>query len=64
MNKREESEIAQWSTFREAAAPSDNESREFVNQLAAGAGGAEREDIATWFEVLDLDDHASYGGKA
>ena len=63
-NKREDWEIVQWSSTREAAAPSDNESRDFVDELAAGAGGAEREDIATWFDVLDLDDHASYGGKS
>jgi hypothetical protein len=62
--KRDDWEIAQWSNVREAAAPADNESREFVSEVAAGAGGAAREDIATWFDVLDLDDHASYGGKA
>jgi hypothetical protein len=62
--KRDDWEVSQWSASREAAAPSDNESRDFVNGLVAGAGGAEREDVATWFEVLDLDDHATYGGKA
>ena len=62
--KRSDWEIVQWSAVREAAAPADNESREFVSELAEGAGGAGREDIATWFDVLDLDDHASYGGKA
>jgi hypothetical protein len=62
--KRSDWEIAQWSAFREAAAPADNDSRNFVNELATGAGGAEREDIATWFDILDLDDYASYGGKA
>jgi hypothetical protein len=25
--------------------------------------GAQREDIASWFDVLDLDDHQSFGGK-
>jgi hypothetical protein len=25
--------------------------------------GAKREDITTWFDVLDLDDHQSFGGK-
>lgn len=63
-NKHEEHETAQWSTFRETAAPADNGSRDFVNELVAGAGGKDREDIATWFDVLDLDDYASYGGKA
>ncbi|MGK0188425.1 MAG: hypothetical protein ACI9R3_004221 [Verrucomicrobiales bacterium] len=62
--KRDEWEIAQWTAFREAAAPSDNESREFINEQIAAAGGAEREDIATWFDYLDLDDHVSFGGKA
>ena len=62
-NTREEWEIAQWSAHREAAVPSDNESREFVSELVAAAGGAEREDVGTWFEVLDLDDFASFGGK-
>ena len=63
-NKRDDWEIIQWSAVREASVPSDNESREFLSEVASGAGGAEREDIATWFDVLDLDDHASYGGKS
>ena len=63
-NKREEWDIAQWSSFREAAAPADNESREFINEQAAAAGAAEREDIATWFDFLDVDDHVTFGGKA
>ena len=63
-NRRSDWEIAQWSAFRETAAPSDNDSRDFVSKLATGAGGAEREDIATWFDILDLDDYASYGGKS
>ena len=50
--------------YREAATPADNESREFVSGIVTGAGGEEREDVATWFEGLDLDDYASYGGKA
>lgn len=62
--KRDEWEIAQWSAFREAAAPADNESREFYNEQIANAQGAEREDIATWFDYIDLDDHVTFGGKA
>ena len=62
--KREEWDIVQWSTVREGTAPSDNESREFANQLMAAAGAAEREDIGTWFDILDLDDHVTFGGKA
>ena len=62
-HKREEAEIAQWSTLRETSAPADNESRAFASELVANAGGAEREDLATWFEILDFDDHVTYGGK-
>ncbi|MFZ4482828.1 MAG: DUF5069 domain-containing protein [Chthoniobacterales bacterium] len=62
--KHSDYEIAQWSAFREAAVPSDNDTRTYVNGMLAQAGGAEREDIGTWFEILDLDDHTSFGGKA
>ena len=61
--KRSDWEIAQWSAFREAAAPGDNDSREFVSGNISKAGMAHREDLATWFEWLDADDFASYGGK-
>ena len=41
----------------------DPETREFFNELHRKAA-PQREDIATWFDLLDLDDHVSYGGKA
>ena len=63
-HKHSDVEICQWSVFREAAVPSDNESREFFNEQIAKAGGAAREDIGTWFDYLDLDDHVTFGGKA
>lgn len=63
-NQHSDWEIAQWSAYREAASPSDNESRDFINQMVAQAGGATREDIATIFDYLDLDDHVTFGGKA
>ncbi len=62
--KHSDYEIAQWSTFRESAVPGDNESREYINEQIAKAGGAMREDLGTWFEYLDFDDYVSYGGKA
>ena len=55
-------EIAAWSRSQEERAPGDLESREFFNELHRGAG-PEREDIFTWFDVLDLDDYATFGGK-
>lgn len=56
-------EIAQWSAWRDVAVPTDVESREFFNELHKGAG-AKREDIATWADVLELDDYVSFGGQA
>ncbi len=56
-------EIAAWSAFAEQRVPTDVESREFFNgfhkQIAPKRG-----DIATWFDLLDLDDYVSFGGKA
>lgn len=63
-HKRSDWEIAQWSAFRESVAPGDNDSREYISKSIAEAGLAHREDLATWFDWLDADDFASYGGKA
>ncbi len=63
-HKHSDWEISNWSAYRESAAPSDNESREFVSQQIANGGGADREDLGTWFDYLDFDDHVSFGGKA
>ena len=60
--QRADHEIEAWSIFRENAAPGDNDSRAFVSGAIEAAGGAEREDIATWFEWLDYDDYVSFGG--
>ena len=62
-NKRGAWEIAQWTAWREQVAPTNVEMREYFNGLHKGAG-EKREDIATWADLLDLDDHVSFGGKA
>jgi hypothetical protein len=62
-NPRGEWEIAQWSAYQDQRTPVDNEGREFFNKLATGAKVAEREDIRGWFDVLDADDYATFGGK-
>ena len=61
--KRRPHEIALWSRFMEDRTPSDVESREFFHG-AHKAISVTRPDIATWFDLLDLDDYASFGGKA
>jgi hypothetical protein len=58
-----EPEIAAWSAYQEQRAPADMESREFFHGVQ-GKIALKREDIATWFDLLDLDDHVTFGGKA
>lgn len=62
-NRRNPWEIEEWSAWRERAVPTDHESREFFNSLHVNSG-PNRTDIATWADLLDLDDYVSFGGKA
>jgi hypothetical protein len=56
-------EIAQWSCFQASGGPTNNESREYFNELVAGAKADKRDDIAGWFDLLDVDDYVTFGGK-
>jgi len=62
-HKRTAPEIAAWSVWQEQRAPDNPDSREHFNGLHK-AGAPKRTDIVTWFDVLDLDDYVSFGGKA
>lgn len=56
-------EIAAWSAYMENRAPGDAESHQiFVERLQGFA--PVREDISSWFDLLDLDDYVSFGGRA
>lgn len=56
-------EIAAWSAHQDGRGPADLESREFFDGLL-GKLSKTREDIVSWFDLLDLDDYVSFGGKA
>ena len=56
------SEIATWSAFQEQRVPTDPDSRDYFNHLHRQVA-PHRADIETWFDLLDLDDYASFGGK-
>jgi hypothetical protein len=60
--KRTMPEILAWSAWQEQTAPDNPESREHFNDIQKTAA-PKREDIATWFDVLDVDDYVSFGGK-
>jgi hypothetical protein len=61
-NKRTDAEIVAWSGWSENRAPSDVEGREYFHGIHSKVA-PKREDIATWFDILDVDDYASFGGK-
>jgi len=56
-------EVIAWTHWQEHRAPDNTEGREYLNGLHK-AGAPDREDIITWFDVLDMDDYVSFGGKA
>jgi hypothetical protein len=61
--KRTDAEILAWSASQEVRAPGDVDSRAFFHETHSKIA-PKREDICTWFDLLDLDDYVSYGGKA
>ncbi len=63
-HKLEGWEIQHWSAFHNERGPDgDVETLEFFTGRVGGLSQT-REDIKTWFDYLDLDDHVSFGGKA
>ncbi len=61
--QRQPWEIAQWSAYHLQRGPdSDAETLQiFAEKIAVWS--KLREDIRTWFDVLDLDDHCTFGGQ-
>jgi hypothetical protein len=56
------SQIAAWSAWQEQRAPVDVDSREFFQDEHKRVAPL-REDLASWFDLLDLDDFFTFGGK-
>ena len=62
-HKRAAWEIAQWSDFQERRGPdSDSETLAYFVK-ALGEFTSTRSDIRTWADLLDLDDHCTFGGQ-
>ena len=61
--KRSQFEAWNWSAYHDQRAAGEVEKREFFHELHKEYG-PNRKDISTWFDLLDLDDYVSYGGKA
>jgi hypothetical protein len=56
------SQIAAWSALQEQRAPMELEAREFYQDEHKRLA-PHREDLATWFDLLDLDDYFTFGGQ-
>lgn len=62
--KRQPWEIQHWSAWQNERGPDgDVETLEFFAGRIAPLS-RDREDVRTWFDYLDLDDHVTFGGKA
>ena len=61
--KRTDAEIAAWSAHQSQRPPSDADSREYFHGVHKQIA-PKRDDIASWFDLLDVDDYVSFGGKA
>lgn len=62
-HKRTMPEILAWSAWQDNLAPDNTDSREFLNGLHKNAA-PKRTDLIGWFDVLDVDDYVTFGGKA
>jgi hypothetical protein len=62
-HKRTAWEIEQWSDFHQRRGPDSD--AETLGHFAEALGkfSKTREDIKTWFDLLDLDDYVTFGGK-
>src|SRR5258708_2408952 len=56
-------EIAAWSEYHLNRGPDSDAETLADFAEAVGKFTKTREDIRTWFDLLDLDDHCSFGGK-
>lgn len=62
-HKHNDAEICAWSEYQNQRAPADLESRQYFNEYQ-GKLAPKREDVASWFDILDIDDHVTFGGQA
>ena len=55
-------EILAWSAHQDQRVPSDVESRKYFNNLHEKVA-PHRDDLTSWFDLLDADDFGSFGGN-
>jgi hypothetical protein len=57
-------EVEAWSAFMERRGPDSDAETLALFAEYLGRHSKTREDVKTWFEAIELDDYASFGGKA
>lgn len=63
-HRRFSHEIESFSAWHERRVPMNPEKRAKMSHIQqSNPALAARDDIGTWFDLLDADDHASFGGK-
>jgi hypothetical protein len=63
-HQRQPWEIAAWSEYHLRRTPDSDAETLADFAEAVGKFTKTREDITTWFDFMDLDDHCTFGGKA
>jgi hypothetical protein len=61
--KPADSAIAAWSQYQDQRAPANPDGREFFQEIHQKIA-PKRDDLASWFDLLDVDDYVSFGGQA
>ncbi len=61
--RREAWEIQHWSTYHNERGPDGDVETLELFATRIGALSKTREDMKTWFDYLDLDDHVTFGGR-
>jgi hypothetical protein len=62
-NKHLPHDVEAWSCYHDRRTPGEVEKRDFYHSIHKEIA-PKRTDIVTWFDLLDLDDYISSGGKA
>jgi hypothetical protein len=62
-NKHAPWEISAWSSYQDTQTIASSQMRSRFNALVADAKADNRDDIVGWFDLLDADDYATFGGK-
>jgi hypothetical protein len=62
-NKRASHEIEAWSCHQDRRAPGEVDKRSYLAEIHQSIA-PHRNDVVSWFDLLDIDDFVSYGGKA